>query len=152
MRKTETLKTINRILKRRESELKNLQATVAALRTTLRELEDTEDDLFNKSQNGTYQSTITDAIVEVLADGPLHRSVVLERIEARGVHVGGGVRTIGVYLSKDDRFVNVGKGVWALEQSPAMNGDDSGEVVSDSRSRVQIATVKDQRSALSDLL
>ena len=123
MRKTETIKTINRILKRRESELKDLQTTVAALRATLRELEDAEDDLFGKPQNGTYQSTITDAIVEVLADGPLHRSVILERIEARGVHVGGGVRTIGVYLSKDDRFVNVGKGMWTLEQSSAIVRD-----------------------------
>ena len=50
--------------------------------------------------------------------GPLHRNAILEKVRERGLHVGGGISTVGSYLSVDDRFKNAGKGVWTLVEEP----------------------------------
>lgn len=57
------------------------------------------------------------AIYEILsAEGPLHRSEIYERLTERGVHVPGRdpINNVGAHLSFDDRFNNVGRGVWGL--------------------------------------
>ena len=53
---------------------------------------------------------------------PLHRMIILERIQEQGIYIGGKkpVNSVGSYLSLDDRFVNVGRGMWDLaERVPA---------------------------------
>ena len=95
-----------------------MQATVNALQITIREIEAVDDDMFAKPQKGTFREGITEAMRDVLKDGPLHRNAILERIQERSIHVGGGIRTVGAYLSVDHRFKNVGKGIWALAESP----------------------------------
>ena len=70
---------------------------------------------------GTYAQELTDAIHDTLfSERPLHRNVILERVTERGIHVGGAkpMNSIGSYLSTDQRFKNVGKGVWTLTEKP----------------------------------
>ncbi len=70
---------------------------------------------------GTYAQELTDAIHDtLLSERPLHRNVILERVTERGIHVGGAkpMNSIGSYLSTDQRFKNVGKGVWTLAEEP----------------------------------
>ena len=118
MKRVEMFKALNGILQHREGELDALQATINALRIAIREIETADDDMFGKTQKGTFRGEITDAMRDVLKDGPLHRKVILEKIQERDIHVGGGIRTVGAYLSVDHHFKNVGKGIWALAESP----------------------------------
>ena len=48
------------------------------------------------------------------------RHLDLGRANERGIHIGGQnpVNTIGSYLSLDDQFKNVGKGIWTLGEEP----------------------------------
>ena len=76
-----------------------------------------ETDSDDTSATRTYTDTLTDAIVEVLeTEQPLHRNVILERVQDKGVHVAGvePVKSLGAHLSADPRFKNVSRGVWAL--------------------------------------
>ena len=126
MKRAETVKVLTMILQRKESELQALQTSVNSLRAAIEEVSITDDSCFTKPQNGTFKQKITDAIHEVLNDGPLHRRVILESVATRGVHVGGGVHTVGAYLSVDDRFENVGKGIWGLKTPEPSNNGSSG--------------------------
>ena len=70
-----------------------------------------------RKSESSYAATITDAIEQVLLEErPLHRSEILARVSARGVYVGGTkpIASLGSYLSVDNRFKNVGRGVWTL--------------------------------------
>ena len=51
---------------------------------------------------------------------PLHRDVIHARVQERGIFVGGQkpVNSIGSYLSTDDRFSNVARGIWTLAEKP----------------------------------
>ena len=125
MKRAETIKTLTRILQQREIELAILQTTIAGLQMAIREVEVMDDDWFSKPQQGTFKQEITDAMCDALKDGPLHRSVILKKIQEHGLHVGGGVRTLGAYLSMGQQFKNVGKGKWSLispDESPSPNG------------------------------
>ena len=69
----------------------------------------------------TYAQELTDAIYDtLLSEHPLHRTVILDRVAERGIHVGGAkpINSIGSYLSTDQRFKNCGRGMWTLEQEP----------------------------------
>lgn len=66
------------------------------------------------------------AIYEILsAEGPLHRSEIYERLTEKGVHVPGRdpVNNVGAHLSFDDRFNNVGRGVWGLANASDYESD-----------------------------
>ena len=73
----------------------------------------------------TVHEGITTAIVAVLnPDKRLHRDDIKESIKAMGVHVSGDtdekqVMTVGSYLSRDDRFKSLGKGMWMLAKAYA---------------------------------
>ena len=119
MKREETLKVLNRILRKKEDDMEQLMESINALRIAIREVESADDDGTTTPQKGTYKQELTDAMDHILAEyGPLHRTVILDKLQARGHHVGGGVRTVGAYLSLDDRFKNVGKGIWGLAASP----------------------------------
>ena len=68
-------------------------------------------------------------IAEILeAEGPLHRSAIHKRLVEKGVHIGGRtpLSTVSTYLSVDDRFERVRRGVWqlsTLNDETAVDGD-----------------------------
>ncbi len=118
MKRVETVKVLWRILEQKEKDLEALQKTIEGLRIAIQEVEHAEDNLVTTPQKGTYREEITSAMSDILAlGGPLHRKVILEQLYARGIHIGGGIRTVGAYLSVDDQFKNIGKGIWALTDS-----------------------------------
>ncbi|MXY20269.1 MAG: hypothetical protein F4Y49_02920 [Dehalococcoidia bacterium] len=74
----------------------------------------------------TYKQQVAQAIVEVLTEEqPLHREVIRERVEAKGIPLTARkpIDTIAQRLTSDDRFVNVvrGKGIWALRGYESQN-------------------------------
>ena len=122
-----------------ESILRDLRANVKDLETKKREIDKEVESLHVVirlyERNGQSQDTlnkdsfaerISTAIYGILHDegGPLHRSEIHSRIQGQGIHVGGKnpVNSVGSYLSLDDRFVNVGRGMWDLaERVPESN-------------------------------
>ena len=96
-----------------------LQIAIDGLRIAIAEVERATDDAVTTPQKGTYKQELTDTMYAIVSEyGPLHRNGILAKVKERGLHVGGGVSTVGSYLSVDDRFKNVGKGMWTLEQEP----------------------------------
>ena len=72
-------------------------------------------------RSSTYAQEVTDAIHDTLSsERPLHRTIIMERVIERGVHVGGTkpINSIGSYLSTDQRFKNCGRGMWTLRDEP----------------------------------
>ena len=77
-----------------------------------------ESDEGNKAAS-TFSHNLTDALYSVLKEeGPLHRNELVVRVKKKGVHIGGEspANNLGTYLSRDSRFKNVGRGIWALEE------------------------------------
>ena len=78
----------------------------------------------------TVTDQITDAVYQVLlAERPLHRGVIAERLQAMGIHLGGKVEKdriqyLASFLSRDQRFNPVGRedptqrGNWTLVDAP----------------------------------
>ena len=119
MKREETLKVLDRILQQRKKDMEALQTAIDGLRIAIAEVERATDDAVTTPQKGTYKQELTDTLYGILFEyGPLHRNAILEKVKERGLHVGGGISTVGSYLSVDDRFKNVGKGVWTLVEEP----------------------------------
>ena len=118
--------TLLRELRRRARELDQQYTQVSQDREyihgVIAMLERESGDESNTDSVGSHTDVVTDAIADILTEEgkPLHRSVILERIQAKGIYVGGHkpVNTLGSYLSLDPRFMVVGRGVWALVDSP----------------------------------
>lgn len=118
MKRKDTINTLNNILQRKQKDLEGLQATIEGLRIAIREVETTEVEFVTTPQKGSFRETMTDAMYAALKErGPLHRSIILAEILDRGIHVGGGINTVSAYLSVDERFKNVSRGVWAAADS-----------------------------------
>ena len=74
---------------------------------------------FHRKDSHTTQ--VTDAIhASLTTEGELHRKVIVERIEAKGIQLGTGdpVRALSAYLSQDPRFTSDGRGYWRLAKEP----------------------------------
>lgn len=72
-----------------------------------------------RPRNGTFGTQINAAIEAILREErPLHRTVILERLVARGIHVGGEkpLNALSSYLSIGDNFKTEGTktGIWTL--------------------------------------
>lgn len=68
---------------------------------------------------GSHGAELTDAIERtLLAERPLHRKTILEKVTAAGLYIGGTnpLAVLGSYLSLDKRFKNVGRGMWTLSE------------------------------------
>ena len=118
MKRVETVKILSKILQQKQQDLEVLRKTIEGLRIAIQEVESAEDYEDAIPQKGNYREEITSGMRDILAlRGRLHRKVILEELRARGIHVGGGIRTVGAYLSVDDQFRNVGRGTWALTES-----------------------------------
>lgn len=86
-----------------------------AIRVTISVIESRPEKTRERS---SFVTNVTEAICQLLREeGPLHRDAICKRIQKKGLHIGGEkpVATIGTYLSKDKRFKNVSRGMWALE-------------------------------------
>ena len=122
-----------------ESTTRDLRVQVKKLETEKRELDKQLENLHGalllfeqkgdtgRRNKGTVGQELGGAIFSILTfDRPLHRKDILTRVQERGLHVGGDnpVNAVGAYLSVDDRFKNVGQGVWTLreEEAGAVNG------------------------------
>ena len=113
MKRAETIKVLTAILQKKEKEIQALEGSINALRIAIREVEIAEDVAVTTSQRGTFRQELTDAMYGILNEhGPLHRNVILEKLQELGIHIGGGINTVGSYLSVDNRFKSVGKGLW----------------------------------------
>ena len=120
MKRDETIKVLSRILQQRENDMDALQAAIEGLRIAIAEVERATDDAVTTPQKGTYKQELTDAMYGILCEhGPLHRNTILEKVKELGLHVGGGVSTVGSYLSVDDRFKSAGKGTWMVSPPPS---------------------------------
>ena len=76
-------------------------------------------------RNGTFTAQITAGVEAILREErPLHRTVILKRLVAGGLHVGGAkpLNTLGSYLSMGDNFKSdtstTRKGFWTLVEEP----------------------------------
>ena len=72
---------------------------------------------FIPPQDETFKTQLTNAIYEaLLREGPLHRKTILDRVSHMGIQIGvkNPLSSLASYLSIDERFANVGKGIWAL--------------------------------------
>ena len=118
----------------RESTIRDLRVKVKQLEAKKREIDKQVENLHGAirvfEQNGdvehversSYAREVSDAMLDILtSERPLHRNVILARVQERGIQIGGRkpVNTIGSYLSTDNRFRNTGsKGVWTLTEEP----------------------------------
>ena len=122
MKRLETVKVLSDILQKKEQQIQALEDSIRVLRAAIIEVELAEDDSVTTPQRGTFKVQTAGAIYDVLnkdAPMPLHRDFILAKLKERGLIIGGGVSTIGAYLSMDERFKNVGKGLWTLADTPA---------------------------------
>ena len=82
-----------------------------------------------KREGGT-DNDLRNAIADILAsDGPLHRREIHDRLLEMGVRIGGrdSVNNVGAHLSIDQRFRNVGRGMWDLTEPPPRDAKESSE-------------------------
>lgn len=114
MSRASTVKDLRAKVNRLERKKREIDEQVAALHTTIRVFEDDAEDDTTESRG----DELRDAIFSILQDesGPLHRTVIYERVVGRGLAVLGKnpVNTLGSHLSLDGRFLNVGRGLWEL--------------------------------------
>ena len=71
------------------------------------------------SREGTITSQVTDLVEQILSiEGPIHRKELLARVRQQGIYFGSAekdqLNTFASYLTVDDRFESIGRGVWRL--------------------------------------
>ena len=130
MKRLETITVLSRILQKKERLLQTLEDSIRVLRAAIIEVELAEEETVTTPQKGTVKEQTAEAIYDVLqkAQIPLHRKVILTKVKERGLIIGGGISTIGGYLSMDDRFKNVGKGIWTLAEEPQAEKSITGSI------------------------
>ena len=116
--KTDELHDEIQILTDRRTQLIRKLADINAAIATVNSFTDEGlNDSFIPPQNETLKTQLTNAIYEcLLREGPLHRKTILDRVSHMGIQIGvkSPLSSLASYLSIDERFVNVGKGIWAL--------------------------------------
>ena len=68
---------------------------------------------------------VADAVRTILADGPLHRNEIMERLDARGIHVEGEKPLSGLssIMSRARDMESYGDGRWGLKNAPESASD-----------------------------
>ena len=87
--------------------------------------------MWKTADGATVRETrsMRDAMAEILRkESPLHRRELHDRLVEMGVSVGGRdpVNNVGAHLSADDRFRNVGRGMWDLTSPYERAGESEG--------------------------
>ena len=111
-------------------ELEKVRGSIQANHEFRRRILDADDRIVTSPHEGTVREHVTGTAESIIrSEGPQHRLLLLEMIEASGVIVGGKkpLANMSAYLSRDDRFHASGDGVWSLvgEQEQA------GEIAAD---------------------
>ena len=92
---------------------------------------------------GRKTGSMRAAMTEILRrEGPLHRREIHDRLVEMGVHVGGRdpVNNVGAHLSTDERFRNVGRGMWDLASSgSSVESEDLGDSGEESEDEDSVA-------------
>ena len=111
-----------------EASIRSKRAAIGTLESDIAALEQARAILLGDVRAPAGQSAasnsaqIKDAIYEILqAEHPLHRKVILERVQALGLRVGGKnpLHTLGSHLSTDPRCQPTEtRGVWTLATEP----------------------------------
>ena len=122
-----TINALKDAIQEMEERKRQIDADHRALVATLRYFERQEQgpqvlQPSSRSEDGHYSSSqssneLRDAMYDILSvEGPLHRMEIHRRLTEKGVHVPGRdpINNVGAHLSFDDRFENVGRGVWGL--------------------------------------
>ena len=131
MNPTETIQDLRWREDRLNQQITDAQRRVESIREVIAMYEE-EQAANAKSatpRNGTFGAQLNDAIEAILREeSPLHRKVVLERVIARGIHVGGKnpMNKMSTYLSQSDRFKPDGRksGVWTLVEDAEAGDSD----------------------------
>ena len=127
MEGTFSIRDLQYKVQERELQKNRLDEEIKVLQATICILEGDSPEPTRTSSPASHGSEVTQTIYEILvAERPLHRDRILQEVQARGIYVGGTkpVNSIGSYLSQDNRFKNVGRGLWGLTDEP----QDSAEV------------------------
>jgi len=117
MSKESTIRDLRARAKKLEATKRQIDKDVEAIFTTLRIFENDRACGVSREKTSSHAQELTDTIFDILTTSrPLHRKNIFELLKVRGIHVGGQipVNTVGSYLSTDDRFKNVGRGIWDL--------------------------------------
>lgn len=120
MSRESTIRDLRAKARQLETHKRDIDKQVEAIYTTLRIFEQ-NGDVPGTPLVSPYAAELTNAMYDILiVERPLHRAVILERVQERGIHVGGQkpVNTVGAYLSTDERFRNAGRGIWTLAVEP----------------------------------
>lgn len=108
-------------IRQREERRQKLDAEIWVFAEAVRFLEESSEPpvVAPRRRAGSHGAELTDAIERtLLAERPLHRKAILERVTAAGLYIGGTnpLTVLGSYLSLDKRFKNVGRGMWTLSE------------------------------------
>lgn len=128
MSRESTIRDLRTKARQLETKKRDIDKQVEAIYTTLRIFEQ-NGDVPSTPSVSPYAAELTNAMYDILVtERPLHRTIILARVQERGIHVGGQkpVNTVGTYLSIDNRFRNAGRGIWTLttEPQPVLNADE----------------------------
>lgn len=112
---------LREVIRQREGQRQNLDEEIRAFTETVRFLEASSEPpvVAPRRRAGSHGAELTDAVEKtLLAERPLHRKTILERVSDAGFYIGGAnpLASLGSYLSLDERFVNVGRGMWTLSK------------------------------------
>lgn len=125
MSRESTIRDLRAKIRQWEVQKRRIDEELAAMHTALRVFENMGVQMGGQdevtSRHSSYSIELTNAIHDILVhERPLHRSTIRDRVEERGIYVGGTnpINSIGSYLSIDDRFKNVGRGLWTLTEEP----------------------------------
>ena len=144
---TVSKQAVDKLLRDMQKELQKQKVAVEskldALALVIEMNESRDDSKYRKQQSG-YRYEIADAIQHILQEeSPLHRDEITKRLKKRSVHIGGEnpVASVGTILSRDDCFVNVSRGMWALvEDKPTVNPKRNGNGVTLAEIQERIAS------------
>lgn len=108
-------------IRQREERRQKLDEEIQRIAETARLLEASSEPpaVAPRRRAGSHGAELTDAIEKtLLAERPLHRKTILEKVSDAGFYIGGAnpLALLGSYLSLDDRFLNVGRGMWTLSK------------------------------------
>ena len=127
MSRESTIRDLRAKARQLESKKRDIDKQVEAIYTTMRVFEQNGE--VPRDGVSSYAKELTATIYDILKDErPLHRDIILARVQERGIFVGGQkpVNSIGSYLSTDARFGNVARGIWTLAEEP--QSDISAEI------------------------
>ena len=133
MKKKTTIQVLASIVAAKEArrkvllkELDELDHSLQIIRESIGEVEMSDDRIITTPQIGTMGEELTTFLVAILSDeGPTHRTELLEQVTRQGIVIGGRdqLSQMSAYMSRDDRFLADGRGIWRLAEGVGYTGE-----------------------------